>query len=92
MEKKQTAVAWLISKLALKDNSPFQAIAFYHDNKELIKQAKEMEKEQIIDSMVRGFSSSAEGWNGEIPCMKWSEMVREIKCDEYYQETYINGH
>jgi hypothetical protein len=51
-----------------------------------------MEKEQIIDAMIRGFSSSAEGWNGEIPCMKWSEMVREIKCEEYYQETYGIGH
>jgi len=32
--------------------------------------------------------SSAEGWNGEIPCMKWSELVRETKCEEYYNETY----
>ena len=48
----------------------------------------EKEKEQIIDARVSGFASSAEGWNGEIPCMKWSEMVRETKCEEYYNETY----
>jgi hypothetical protein len=89
MEKKQTAVGWLISHLALVDNSPFQAIAFYHDNKDLIEKAKEIEKEQIIDARVSGFASSAEGWNGEIPCMKWSEMVRETKCEEYYNETYL---
>ncbi|MEY2596506.1 MAG: hypothetical protein RI965_1778 [Bacteroidota bacterium] len=89
MEKKQTAVGWLISQLALVDNSPFQAIAFYYDNKDLIEKAKEIEKEQIIDARVSGFASSAEGWNGEIPCMKWSEMVRETKCVEYYNETYL---
>jgi hypothetical protein len=54
----------------------------------LIEQAKAMEKEQIIDARVSGFASSAEGWNGEVPCMKWSEMVRETKCEEYYNETY----
>jgi hypothetical protein len=47
MEKKQTAVSWLISQLALVNNSPFEAIAFYHDNKDLIEKAKQMEKEQI---------------------------------------------
>jgi hypothetical protein len=46
------------------------------------------EKEQIIDARANGFMSSAEGWNGEIPCMKWSELVRETKCEEYYNETY----
>jgi hypothetical protein len=48
----------------------------------------EKEKEQIIDARANGFMSSAEGWNGEIPCMKWSELVRETKCEEYYNETY----
>ena len=54
MEKKQTAVAWIISKIALRDNSPFQAIAFYNDNKELIEQAKAMEKEQLIEFFMIG--------------------------------------
>jgi len=87
METKQTAVEWLENELAffLKD---------IIENKNhllminLFEQAKEMEKEQIIDARVSGFASSAEGWNGEVPCMKWSEMVRETKCEEYYNETY----
>jgi hypothetical protein len=78
MENKQTAVEWLVDELL--DGKLLMP--------SLIEQAKSMEKEQIIDSRVSGFASSAEGWNGEVPCMKWSEMVRETKCEEYYNETY----
>lgn len=77
METKQTAVEWLVEQYANENYSI-----------EVYEQAKAMEKEQIIDARVSGFASSAEGWNGEIPCMKWSEMVRETKCEEYYNETY----
>ena len=77
MENKQTAVEWLVEQYA---NENYGI--------EVYEQAKAMEKEQIIDARVSGFASSAEGWNGEIPCMKWSEMVRETKCEEYYNETY----
>lgn len=85
METKQTAekltameqlINWIDS-----DCSPMDCVM---KAKELLA----MEKEQIIDARVSGFASSAEGWNGEIPCMKWSEMVRETKCEEYYNETY----
>ena len=78
MENNQTAVEWLVDELL--DGKLLMP--------SLIEQAKAMEKEQIIDARVSGFASSAEGWNGEIPCMKWSEMVRETKCEEYYNETY----
>ena len=78
MENKQTAVEWLVDELL--DGKLLMP--------SLIEQAKAMEKEQIIDARVSGFASSAEGWNGEVPCMKWSEMVRETKCEEYYNETY----
>jgi hypothetical protein len=88
MENKKTAVEWLEENLI--GNPHFES--YFIHNRNTFKQAKAMEKEQIIDAMIRGFSSSAEGWNGEIPCMKWSEMVREIKCEEYYQETYGIGH
>jgi hypothetical protein len=92
METKQTAVDFLLHELS----EIIGVIAPDAFSAGLMKikyeQAKAMEKEQIIDAMIRGFSSSAEGWNGEIPCMKWSEMVREIKCEEYYQETYGIGH
>jgi hypothetical protein len=82
--KNQTAVDFFWNKIALK-LSVEQIVEFLF----VFEKAKEIEKEQIIDARVSGFASSAEGWNGEIPCMKWSEMVRETKCDEYYNETYL---
>jgi hypothetical protein len=79
MENKQTAIEWLEQKM-LSDTIFNWKVVF--------EKAKQMEKEQIIDARVSGFASSAEGWNGEYPSMKWSEMVRETKCEEYYNETY----
>jgi hypothetical protein len=96
MENKQTAVDWAEDQLSKLNsaviNTEITTQEYHIQRLKLWEKAKAMEKEQIIDAMVRGFSSSAEGWNGEIPCMKWSEMVREIKCEEYYQETYGIGH
>jgi hypothetical protein len=46
-ETKQTAVDILCEKLAMKLGIP-QAITFYIDHQEEIKEAKEMEKEQAI--------------------------------------------
>jgi|688.fasta_scaffold1831568_2 hypothetical protein len=76
MEKKQTAVSWLISRLALVDNSPFQAIAFYHDNKDLIEKAKEMEKQQIAKAYANGVVNEISIYN-------------TITGEEYYNETYL---
>jgi len=82
METKQTAVEWLEIELKnwLEDAICLPDYIF--------EQAKQMEKEQIIDARANGFIISAEGWNGEVPCMKWSEVIRETKCEEYYNETY----
>lgn len=85
MENKQTAVEWLFERL---ERMIPRTKLYDMDKKQYLEQAKAMEKEQIIDARVSGFASSAEGWNGEIPCMKWSEMVRETKCEEYYNENY----
>jgi hypothetical protein len=76
MEKKQTAVMWLISRLALVDNSPFQAISFYHDNKDLIEKAKEMEKQQIAKAYANGVVNEISIYN-------------TITGEEYYNETYL---
>jgi hypothetical protein len=46
MAKQTTAVEWLVEELAKKHNY-FQALIFYHDNNEVIKKAKQMEKDQI---------------------------------------------
>jgi hypothetical protein len=82
METKQTAVEWLEVELKnwLEDAVCLPDYIF--------EQAKQMEKEQIKDARANGFIISAEGWNGEVPCMKWSEVIRETKCEEYYNETY----
>jgi hypothetical protein len=80
MEDRQTAVEWLVNEITSLDTN----LTFG----EIIEQAKQMEKEQIIDARANGFISSAEGWNGEVPCMKWTEVIRETKCEEYYNETY----
>jgi hypothetical protein len=85
MEDRQTAVEWLYERL--ERMIPRDAL-YNMDKKEYFKQAKQMEKEQIIDARANGFISSAEGWNGEVPCMKWTEVIRETKCEEYYNETY----
>jgi hypothetical protein len=86
MEKNQTAMQemleWVRNKFPMDLDTP----RMIEDKIELL---LEVEKRQIIDARVSGFASSAEGWNGEIPCMKWSEMVRETKCEEYYNETYL---
>jgi hypothetical protein len=81
MEKKQTAVQWLISQLALVNNSPFEAIAFYHDNKDLIEKAKEMEKEQICNAyrtLINVHRNSDEITNSDV-----------FYAEQYYNETYL---
>jgi hypothetical protein len=83
MKDKQTAVDWFLDQVKFIDKEVYAEL--YNQS---LEQAKQMEKEQIIDARANGFMSSAEGWNGEIPCMKWSELVRETKCEEYYNETY----
>jgi hypothetical protein len=94
METKQTAVEWFYENtqnyVRLSDTIPMviKIEVPFEEYMNILKQAKQMEKEQIIDARANGFIISAEGWNGEFPCMKWSEVIRETKCEEYYNETY----
>jgi hypothetical protein len=83
MENKQTAVDWLLKEINERNGFIF---TIYYE--ELFNQAKAMEKEQIIEARLNGFALSGEGWNGEYPIMKYTEMLRETKCEEYYNETY----
>ena len=79
--KNMTAVEWFIDWLM---DNPITSDGYI----EAMIKAKQMEKEQIIDARANGFMSSAEGWNGEVPCMKWSEVITETKCEQYYNKTY----
>ena len=78
---KQTAVEWLINELDLDNDS-------YHMKR--INQAKEMEKQQIIDARLNGFMISGEGYNGEYPYEGKDKNIisTEIDNDQYYNETF----
>jgi len=66
MNSKQTAVEWLVEQL--------ETIIFYTDEakENTIEQAKQMEKEQIIDSFDEGFKYDIHNGGGE----------------QYYKDTY----
>jgi len=70
--KQQTAVDILCEKLAMKLGIP-QAITFYIDHQEEIREAKEMEKQQIINATIYG--DRFEGSYG-------------LDSEQYYNETY----
>ena len=72
MESKMTAVEWLESKMP----TAFKELTI---NKELIKQAKEMEKQQIIDAAI---------W---MPKPFDKSMFLPELGKQYYNETYGKG-
>ena len=75
---KQTAVDWLIKEVELISNSKGisrdKIIELYN---QAIKQAKEMEKEQIKDSFV-------ECWKSNVP----DGIECKLDAEQYYNETY----
>lgn len=76
--KKQTAVEWLIHELSI-NNCISVPGEFWNNYKELVQQAKEMEKEQIIDAYKEGDDHgfmATESYNvGE-------------ESEQYYNQTY----
>jgi hypothetical protein len=71
--KQMTAVEWFIDKLNLKYSNDDFIITFINE----IEQAKEMEKEQIIDAF----------WEGDnTDCI--SEQNSKEFAEKYYKETY----
>ncbi len=66
MEKKQTAVEWLFEKLW---NEPKDKLTWCA----ILKQAKEMEKEDIVDSYIMGSYDLA---------------AKEFRPEQYYNEIY----
>jgi hypothetical protein len=80
--KNLTAVDWLVNEYfgGLENCTPW---FIKH-----IEQAKQMEKEQIINAYVKGFDISAEGWNGEYGIKDFNNIKEEISAEQYYNETY----
>lgn len=56
--KNQTAIDWLLKELA--KNMNFVPMIHWHSIGELIEQAKELEKQQIIDAYFNGYHKSNE--------------------------------
>jgi hypothetical protein len=83
MEKKQSSIDWLVKEL-----KEFYAEPCKYDKQEIIKQAKAMHKEEIIDARNNGFMQSAEGWNGEYGLSDFSCLTKEIQSEQYYNETF----
>jgi len=68
---KQTAVEWLVEKIKLKYD-----IDFYHIKND-VDQAKEIEKQQIIDAFV-------ECWKANMP----DGFECKLSANEYYNQTF----
>ena len=86
MENKQTAIDWLIEQLkkaeSLATFSTADAIAEEEQKMLLIcQEAKEMEKEQILDSYNIGF---ADGWDD----VKYDDECSYLDSEDYYNKTY----
>ena len=81
---KQTAVEWLVQQLWNEGYFP------YGVPEDIVKKAKEMEKEQILDARLDGFKISAEGWNGEYPFEGVTDyyIMLDINNEQYYNETF----
>ena len=81
---KQTAVEWLVNEMRAYDWWYLPESL----KEDIIQQAKEMEKEQIIEARNNGFMASGEGWNGEYGIEDINLLTKEIKSEQYYKETY----
>ena len=75
---KQTAVEWLVEQYKKVGGISIS----------MSKQAKEMEREQIIEARNNGFMASGEGWNGEYVIEDINLLTQEIKSEQYYDETF----
>jgi len=77
--KQQTAVHILCGKLAMKLGIP-QAITFYIDHQEEIKEAKEMEKQQMWEYIKKNY------------CIGHRSLeFHRLEFEQYYNETYGGG-
>ena len=73
---KQTAVDWLLTQIENKNGKEFSS---YYT--EFIEQAKEMEKEQIVDAYEIGF---ADAWDDA----RYDDEPKHAGAEQYYNETF----
>ena len=77
MESNLTAVEWLLEQIVVRRNGLDNSIPL----KELFEQAKEMEKQQIIDAYGEGKTN---GMDISHPL----SLTKEISAEQYYNETF----
>jgi hypothetical protein len=78
-ETKQTAVGWLIQKLINRQNGVFDGFPHLSVD-EIYEQAKEMEKDQIIEGYGYGHNDGCKYMNNEKP--------EFIHAEQYHEQTY----
>lgn len=80
--KKQTAVEWLYSELSKNNISNDSIKSRIYKESEILKQAKAMEKEQMIQSFRKGAVVN------EPDYYTWVETGFRDEAEKYYNETY----
>ena len=75
--KKQTAVQWLVEQLTYENGFDARLTSFNGDSNvsEIVEQAKQMEKEQIMEAWDDG-------------CYQSSDFPKTSDSEKYYNETY----
>jgi len=63
---------------------------YYEELNDILQQALDLEKQQILDARLDGFKISAEGWNGEHPFEGVTDydIMLDINNDKYYEKTF----
>jgi hypothetical protein len=87
MENKQTAVEWLVTQLEGEESLVARIVGLKEYN-QIVKQAKQMEKEQIKDARD-SYINQILKVNDDLLIYGESKF-KEITSEEYYNETYAN--
>jgi hypothetical protein len=85
MENKQTAVDWLITQLEGEESLVARIVGLKEYN-QIVKQAKQMEKEQIIDARDSYINQMLKVNNDLL--IYGEAQYKEMTSEQYYNETY----
>lgn len=80
--KQQTAVEWLVSQLEGEESLVARIVGLKEYN-QIVKQAKEMEKEQIVNADLNATKRTAKGVNADVSIRRVKELA-----EQYYNKTY----
>ena len=91
----KTAVKWFVNKQydlvrKIYEIDIIKDTKYYEELNNILQQAYDLEKQQILNARLDGFKISAEGWNGEHPFEGVTDyyIMLDINNDEYYKETF----